>query len=129
MLKFAFSFPVTVFATYFPFSNVFVIVNGMWSFVSSMNSARLSPFAINYPSNGDPTFEGAIVNENIESVAQKIPETIEVVLKQFKGMEVFYQVEVQHRQGEREFDRPGKDTRKIKNIQLLDKDQYIFYCI
>lgn len=105
------------------------IKNGMWSFVSSMNSARLSPFAINYPSNGDPTFEGAIVNENIESVAQKIPETIEVVLKQFKGMEVFYQVEVQHRQGEREFDRPGKDTRKIKNIQLLDKDQYIFYCI
>lgn len=107
------------------------IKNGMWTFISAMNSARISPFASNYPSNGDPTFEGAIANENIEEIAKAIPDIIEKVLDDFRGMEVFYQVKVQHREEEKGIDnyKDNEDSREIKSIELLDVQQNIFFFI
>lgn len=123
---------------FFPFlseQDICRIKNGMWTFISSMNSARISPFALSFPANGDPTFEGSISNTTIKGIAPKIPEIIECVLKGFKGMEVFYQVSVLHNNediqstntdGDKEY---SKDTRRIDSIELLNYKENIFYFI
>lgn len=119
----------TVFYRYFlPFlseNDINRITNGIRTFISSMSSARISPFVLQYPLDGDPAFKTCISDRNVENIAQIIPKTVQQVLQLFKGIEAFYKVEVQHINDDKceSAERNTKDIRRIKNIQLLGSDE------
>ncbi len=105
---------------FFPFlseEEIERIHNGMYTFVNTMKAGKMSPFAVDYPSNEDQDFPSSVSNKNIEEIVQKIPEVLLSTLKSFKGLEAFYKVEVQHNlKGELE-----KDTRRAKKIEMIDE--------
>jgi len=97
------------------------ICNGMRIYVNSMMAAKVSPFALNYPSKGDPDFETAISDESVKSVVIAVPEVLLNVLQRFRGVEAFYQVKVRVKrpEGKDEGREQEQDTREILKIEEL----------
>lgn len=94
------------------------IYNGMRTFVNSMKAAGVSPFAENYPYRGDSEYSTSVSNANIKEIVSLIPEELLIVLKNFKGIEAFYLVTVQHREKDGRI--PDKDTRSVQDIRMLE---------
>lgn len=92
------------------------IYNGMYMFINSMKTVKIGPFA----HIADNTLSDRIV--------QAVSKTLDITLKDFRGVEVFYEIAVQH-----DLKNPviEKDTRQVRGIKMLqkeiDEDFYINY--
>lgn len=125
---------------FFPFlseKDIYRIYNGMYTFLITMKSARISPFVLGYTPKGDSHYKSAISDEGINMVIKLIPEVLLSVLQNFKGLEAFYQIRVSHEEekkgssnakgdvamdnGEKK-DKVSEDTRKLLEIQMLEAD-------
>ena len=109
---------------FFPFlseRDIDRICNGMYTFVNSMKAARVSPFALDYHSNKDRQFPSFVSNTTITQIVDKIPEVLCSTLKDFKGLEAFYKVTVQHNLGEHD---AKEDTRKVMSIERLKDEKF-----
>lgn len=93
------------------------IVNGVHIFVCSMRATNTSPFALDYPEKGDKDFSSSVSNDTINEVIGSISKVLLQVLKGFRGLEAFYQIEVKHDKNEE--GQPRKDTRKVRGIKML----------
>lgn len=99
------SYLSTVLYRYFlPFlteKDIHRIESGITMFVNTMKASRQSPFCLDYRSETARGDAGsAIDNEHIENIVKLIPEQIIQIIESFRGLEVFYEVEVTHRNAE-----------------------------
>lgn len=128
------SYLTTVFYQYFlPFlteNNIHLIRNGMYMFLNSMKVARQSPFCLDYAAGEESGQCPTISNEGVRKIIRMIPDEVEELLECFKGLEAFYKVEVQH-SGNSTCDSANiKDSRTVKNIEMLgDESREINYFI
>lgn len=91
------------------------IHNGMYMFVHSMKAANASPFALN-----EKYDKWGIPDKCVADAIKLVPEVLLTVLKGFRGMEVFYQVQVE---GSTKAEGSlVSDTRIVKEIEML-KDE------
>lgn len=72
------------------------ICNGMRTYVASIMAAGVSPFSLNYPPNGDIRFSTSASEKCVKKAAEIVSEELEEVLQKFRGVEAFYQVEVEN---------------------------------
>lgn len=119
------SYLTTVFYRYFfPLlseKDIDRICNGMYMFVNSMKEAKISPFAMDYHSNREREFPSFVSNNSIEEIVDKIPEILRTTLKSFRGLEVFYNVTVEHHLEKND---ENEDTRKIVSIERLRDSKF-----
>lgn len=102
------------------------IYNGMHMYICSMRADNESPFALSYPEKGDPDYKKAVANEIVNKFIKIIPEVLLETLKGFRGLEVFYLVEVSHdAEGSK---KPKKDTRGVKGIKMLQEESLQIHC-
>jgi len=95
------------------------LVNGLYTFIYSMKYEKASPFAINYPANGDQDYISSMSNATVETTIQLIPRILEKVLRSFRGVEALYDVLVEHRSPEYSKEKvPSGDLRESKSISL-----------
>lgn len=94
----------------------------MKTFVNSMNVAGVSPFVEDSQYKGDPQYSTSVSNDSIKEIISIIPEMLLEVLKNFKGLEAFYMVSVQHGvENESVSDQDEeKDTRKAEGIEMWE---------
>lgn len=129
-----FSYLRTVFYRYFlPFlteKDINRIRNDMYMFLNSMKVARQSPFCLDYAAGEESNQCPTISNDGVTKIVQMIPDEVEELLECFKGLEAFYKVEVQH-SGNSTCDSANiKDSRTVKNIEMLgDESREINYFI
>lgn len=129
---------------FFPFlseTDIERIYSGMYMLINSMSVAKVSPFAINDNTNADTnegTNHGAddrrkgkgmdVPDTKIIKIMTMIPETLRETLNSFRGLEVFYEVVVQHALEEPETTTDFRDVKKINMVVKEDsKDPYINY--
>jgi hypothetical protein len=121
LVKYAVSFylQTVLYRYFFPFltsADMERIHNGMYTVVNSMKAAKVSPFALGYAVVHQDGYETPIPNAIVKGVVAEIPQVLLSALRRFKGLEVFYQVEVAHY-----LDDQDKDTRTIRNIQIMKR--------
>ena len=106
------------------------IRNDMYMFLNSMKVARQSPFCLDYAAGEESNQCPTISNDGVTKIVQMIPDEVEELLECFKGLEAFYKVEVQH-SGNSTCDSANiKDSRTVKNIEMLgDESREINYFI
>ena len=83
---------------FFPFlskKDIQRICNGLYMFIQSMKSERISPFALDYSANRNSNFTTSVDRKIVEKIIEEIPAILKKVLEQFEGIEVFYEVDVQ----------------------------------
>lgn len=88
------------------------IRNGMYTMINSMQTAKVSPFVLNYATIRENRF-APIHNDIVNGVVEQIPKVLFSALQNFRGLEAFYLVEVEHCLNDE------KDTRKIKSIKMM----------
>lgn len=98
------------------------IHNGMRTYISSMTAGGVSPFALDYPSDGDPSFSSAVSNRSVMEAAELVPKVLLSVLQGFRGVEAFYQVQVKAEASGSESSDTEQDTRRVLKIEAL-KDE------
>lgn len=105
------------------------ICNGMRIYVASMKAAGVSPFCLNYPSDGDTRYKTSVTSECVEAVADLVISILQDTLKNFRGVEAFYQVQVivvdQQRTGMDTQQEVKSDTRKVIGIQELEGNESV----
>lgn len=115
----------TVLYRYFlPFlseSDIERIYNGMCMYIRSMKAEKVSPFALDYPRKGDLDYDTVVSDEGIEIIVKLIPQVLLSVLKAFRGLEAFYEIEVRQQKNDKE-DTGGKDTRATCKIRMLERE-------
>lgn len=106
---------------FFPFlseTDIERIYSGMYMLINSMGAAKVSPFAAN----------DEVDDNKIKDIMTMIPETLRETLKSFRGLEVFYEVVVQHTLEE---PNTNKDVREVKEVKMVvkkdSKTPYINY--
>lgn len=106
---------------FFPFlseTDIERIYSGMYMLINSMRAAKISPFAAN----------DEMDDSKIKEIMTKIPEVLRETLKSFRGLEVFYEVVVQHVLEE---PKTNKDVREVREVNMVvkndSKDPYINY--
>lgn len=83
---------------FFPFlskKDIQRICNGLYMFIQSMKSERISPFALDYSAYRNSNFTTSVDRKIVEKIIEEIPAILKKVLEQFEGIEVFYEVDVQ----------------------------------
>lgn len=99
--------------------------SGMYMFINSMKAVKVSPFALNKDFGGR---ESCVRDDHIKEIVDRIPKLLLGTLKSFRGLEVFYEVEVEHALENAE---TVKDTRSVKSIKMVktgnDEKPYINY--
>lgn len=125
LVKYAASYYLsTVLYRYFlPFlseTDINRIYNGMYIYIHSMKATKTSPFALDYPRRGDSEYETAVSNDTIDEIVELIPKVLLSVLKLFRGLEAFYEVEVRQRSEGKPAS--GKDTRIVQGIEMMRKE-------
>ena len=133
--------------------DMYSLYNGITNFLNYMRSENESPFSMEYPHNGDETYKSAIKDTHVAKIIEKIPECLLSLLKDFRGIEVFYRVRVKHdliqevledstknkESSKKEKEDPTKnkesskkkeDSREILEIGFLKKDNYfqLLFC-
>lgn len=105
------------------------ICNGMRTYVTSMMAAKISPFSLSYPQDGDPNFTNAASSGFIICAAKAVTEALEEVVHSFRGVEAFYGVEVKVEISHMEKaeiksginkDSQVRDSRKVLGIKELE---------
>lgn len=95
------------------------IRNGMFMCLNSMKIAKQSPFCLDYEPGTEKGQCPVIQNKDIKRIIQMIPNEVKDVLERFKGLEAFYEVEVEHIDNISNSGENEKDQRKIKAIQMF----------
>lgn len=83
---------------FFPFlskKDIQRICNGLYMFIQSMKSERISPFALDYSANRNSNFKTSVDKDVVEKIIEEIPLILKNILEQFEGIEVFYEVDIQ----------------------------------
>lgn len=126
-----FSYLSTVVYQYFlPFlteKDISRIYNGVYIFVNSMKAAKHSPFCLNYKEYVRPAEieEYPIISDNgVDKLVEMIPEKVKIFLEKFKGIEAFYEVEVEHcrNMNSTEKNQNNIDTRKVMAIKEVSEE-------
>lgn len=76
--------------------DIYSLYNGMYNFINHMRIDKESPFDVNYPQDGDITYPTAIKKNHVIQIIEQIPETLWLLLSEFRGLEVFFEVKVKH---------------------------------
>lgn len=126
-----FSYLSTVLYRYFlPFlteKDIFRIYNGVYIFVNSMKAAKHSPFCIDYEKYVKPAEREdypIISNDGVNKIIEMIPEKVKDFLEKFKGIEAFYEVEVEHCRYNDFIERHNNiDTRKVTSIKEMSENE------
>lgn len=145
-----FYFKTVLYRYFVPFlseTDIERIYSGMYTFINSMKAARVSPFALNYDSDekkscasNDDSDEkkscasnddfdekkSCVSNDKIEEIVNEIPEVLRNTLKSFRGLEAFYQIDVEHTLEDPE---TIKDNRRVKGIQLVKTKDRMNPCV
>ena len=120
--------------------DMYSLYNGVTNFLNYMRSENESPFSMEYPHNGDETYKSAIKDTHVAKIMEKIPECLLSLLKEFRGIEVFYRVRVKHdliqevledsAKNEDSSRKEKEDSREILEMGFLKKDNYfrLLFC-
>lgn len=125
----------TVFYRYFlPFLSIedeYRICNGMRTYVASMMAAKTSPFSLNYPSDGDVHFNTSVHDKFVEAAAESVNKALEIVLRDFRGVEAFYEVtvKIENKKNTENEENQKCDSRKVLGIRELQDDTRCVNCI
>ena len=92
------------------------IYNGMYTFVNFMKAENISPFALKYRKNEEQYSSQAIESKGVEKVIETILQVLQEVLQNFRGLEVFYLVKVQHSSN-------AKDDRCVLDMEVLNTNK------
>lgn len=98
------------------------LCNGMYNFVNHIRMEKESPFDIDYPNEGDSDFETSIDGGDVSAIIEEIPKILSSLLKEFRGLEAFYEVKVRHHSSKGE---KREDTREVVDIKILDVENSI----
>lgn len=100
------------------------LYNGMYNFVNYMRIENESPFNIEYPDNGDNAYKSAVKRGHVILVIQQVSEILLSLLREFRGLEAFYEVRVAHNLKQKQIgvekENKSEDNREILDIKLLD---------
>ena len=108
--------------------DVYSLYNGITNFLNYMRSGNESPFSMGYPQKGDEMYQCSIADEHVTEIIEKIPECLLSLLKNFRGIEVFYRVRVKHdliQEVLGDSTKEEEDSREILEIEFLEKEDYI----
>lgn len=97
------------------------IYNGMKMYIFSMKAAKVSPFALDYPPNGDPDYKDSISDMNVNEIIEAILSVLLKVLRGVKGLEAFYRVTV-GQSSEKDSD-SKQDTRIVHKIERMKNEK------
>lgn len=126
-----FSYLSTVVYQYFlPFlteKDISRINNGVYIFVNSMKAAKHSPFCLNYKEYVRPAEieEYPIISDKgVDKLVEMIPEKVKNFLEAFKGIEAFYEVEVNHcrNMNSTGINSNNIDARKVMAIKEISEE-------
>lgn len=70
------------------------IYNDVYMFINSMKAEKQSPFSLNYKTEAIEHMP-AVNMEEVKEIIKMLPGTIKQFLKEFKGLEAFYEVDVE----------------------------------
>ena len=125
-----YSYLSTVFYRYFlPFlteKDINRIYNDVYMFINSMKAEKQSPFSLNYKTE-EIGHMPAVNSEKVKEIINMLPGTVKQFLKEFKGLEAFYEVDV-----ELDKDKLEKisnkqdgiwDVRKVTAVRTLTGEQ------
>lgn len=82
-----------------------------------MVDAGISPFALDYPQDGDNRFPTIVANKSVMAVAEQVVLALKDVIERFRGVEAFYEVMV--KVDDDDSNSGKRDTRKIVGIKEL----------
>lgn len=99
------------------------IYYGMYTFINSMRIDKESPFAVKANLKVDPSYSTVIDEKRVENIVDQIPKILLPLLKNFRGIEAFYEVRVKHRVEKVKTDSNNEDTRKVIDIKMLDSKE------
>ncbi len=120
LIKYAvvFYLKTVLYRYFFPFlsqNDIERIYSGMYTFLNSMKVARVSVFS------KDKYFQNGFANHmfNID-IIEEIPKILRTTLKDFRGLEAFYEIEVKHFLNDPCI---KKDTRQVRGIQPVKRNE------
>ena len=95
-------------------------------FINSMKAEKQSPFSLNYKTE-EIEHMPAVNDEKVKEIIKMLPETIKHFLIEFKGLEAFYEVDVEYDEDKLEKISEKQDgiwdVRKATAIKALDGEQ------
>lgn len=116
------------------------IYNGIFIFLNSMKAARQSPFCLDYIPGPEEEQCPAISNDGVQKIIDMIPKKVRTFLEEFKGLEAFYEVEVDLKkeneeenkeENKEENENVAKDVREVKLIRAMkryaENEQEIYF--
>ena len=116
----------TVFYRYFlPFlskTDIKRIHNGVRTYISSMMAAKISPFVLKYPQDGDTRYNSSISEKNVMEVADEVPKIILNVMQSFRGVEAFYKIKVKAEPFGSEDKEQERDIREVLSVEELGEE-------
>lgn len=102
------------------------IYNETYMFINSMKAEKQSPFSLNYKTE-EIEHMPAVNDEKVKEIIKMLPETIKHFLIEFKGLEAFYEVDVEYDEDKLEKISEKQDgiwdVRKATAIKALDGEQ------
>ncbi len=107
------------------------IFNEVYMFINSMKAEKQSPFSLNYKT--DAAHMPAVDGEKVKKIIKMLPEAIKQFLKEFKGLEAFYEMTV-----ELDKDKMKKisdtqsdiwDVRKVTAVKALADEQIDLFIV
>lgn len=104
------------------------IRNGMFMCLNSMKVAKQSPFCLDFEPGTEKGQCPVIENEKIKMIIEIIPNEVKDVLERFKGLEAFYEVEVEHIDSANNGGENDKDQRKVKAIRMFREEAQQINC-
>ena len=108
--------------------DVYSLYNGITNFLNYMRSGNESPFSMGYPQKRDEMYQCSIADEHVTEIIEEIPKCLLSLLKDFRGIEVFYRVRVKHdliQEVLGDSTKEKEDSREILEIEFLEKEDYI----
>lgn len=110
--------------------DIFLIYNGMKTYIANMMAAKVSPFSLTY-SNENGKYKISADEEFVKQCANDVSEILKETLEEFRGVEAFYKVEVivAGKQGKRR-KKLDIDSRKILSIEELNvNNSHVVHCL
>lgn len=108
------------------------IYNEVYMFINSMKAEKQSPFSLDYTTEAIEHMP-AVDNTRVKEIIKMLPETIKQFLKEFKGLEAFYEVDVELDKNKLEkisdnTDKIG-DVRKATAVRDLTGEQINLFIV
>lgn len=108
------------------------IYNEVYMFVNSMKAEKQSPFSLNYKTEVTAHMP-AVDEKKVKEIIKMLPETIKQFLKEFKGLEAFYEVDVELDKDKLEEISKNQDeiwdVRKVIAVRALANEQINLFIV